>query len=78
MKLVEGLQGRMWASDWAEELRQTDQQKEQNFREKAVMPVAQHLNPVRVLLLVDGRGTKMLHAAWQSPKINKKKKKEKK
>ena len=43
----------MWASDWAEELRQTDQQKEQNFREKAVMPVAQHLNPVRVLQLVE-------------------------
>ena len=53
VKLVEGLQGRMWASDWAEELRQTDQQKEQNFREKAVMPVAQHLNPVRVLQLVE-------------------------
>ena len=27
---------------------------------------------------IPGRGTKILHAAWQSPKINKKKKKEKK
>ena len=32
VKLVEGLQGQMWASDWAEELRQADQQKEQTFR----------------------------------------------
>ena len=27
---------------------------------------------------IPGWGTKILHAAWQSPKINKKKKKEKK
>nr|XP_005904210.2 PREDICTED: acetolactate synthase-like protein [Bos mutus] len=53
VKLVEGLRGQMWASDWAEELRQADQQKEQAFREKALMPVAQHLNPVRVLQLVE-------------------------
>lgn len=53
VKLVEGLRGQMWASDWAEELRQADQQKEQTFREKALMPVAQHLNPVRVLQLVE-------------------------
>lgn len=53
VKLKEGLQGQTWASDWAEELRQADQKKEQSFREKAVMPVAQHLNPVRVLQLVD-------------------------
>ena len=32
VKLVEGLRGQMWASDWAEELRQADQQKEQTFR----------------------------------------------
>lgn len=32
LKLVEGLQGQTWASDWAEELRQADQQKEKSFR----------------------------------------------
>lgn len=32
LKLVEGLQGQTWASDWAEELRQADRQKEQSFR----------------------------------------------
>ncbi|KAB0357717.1 hypothetical protein FD754_001873 [Muntiacus muntjak] len=53
VKLMEGLRGQMWASDWAEELRQADRQKEQTFREKALMPVAQHLNPVRVLQLVE-------------------------
>ncbi|KAK1342585.1 hypothetical protein QTO34_015351 [Cnephaeus nilssonii] len=53
LKLVEGLQGQTWASDWAEELRQADQQKEKSFREKAMMPVSQHLNPVRVLQLVE-------------------------
>ncbi|XP_036089766.1 2-hydroxyacyl-CoA lyase 2 isoform X2 [Rousettus aegyptiacus] len=53
VKLKEGLQGQTWASDWAEELRQADQKKEQSFWEKAVMPVAQHLNPVRVLQLVE-------------------------
>lgn len=30
--LAEGLKGQMWASDWAEELRQADRQKEQTFR----------------------------------------------
>ncbi|XP_037674145.1 2-hydroxyacyl-CoA lyase 2 isoform X3 [Choloepus didactylus] len=53
LKLVEGLRGQTWAPDWAEELREADRQKEQNFREKAAMPVAQHLNPVRVLQLVE-------------------------
>ncbi|XP_055975487.1 2-hydroxyacyl-CoA lyase 2 [Sorex fumeus] len=53
LKLVQGLQGQTWASDWAEELRQADRQKEQTFREKALQPVAQHLNPIRVLQLVD-------------------------
>ncbi|KAF6094319.1 ilvB acetolactate synthase like [Phyllostomus discolor] len=53
LKLVEGLQGQTWASDWAEELQQADRQKEQSIREKAMMPVAQHLNPVRVLQLVE-------------------------
>lgn len=53
VKLVEGLQGQTWASDWAEELRQADRQKEQTFKEKALMPLAQHLNPVRVLQLVE-------------------------
>lgn len=32
VKLVEGLQGQTWASDWAEELRQADRQKEQTFK----------------------------------------------
>lgn len=32
LKLVEGLQGQVWASDWAEELREADQQKEQTYR----------------------------------------------
>lgn len=32
LKLVEGLQGQTWASDWAEELQQADRQKEQSFR----------------------------------------------
>lgn len=32
IKLVEGLQGQMWSSDWAEELRKADQQKEQTYR----------------------------------------------
>lgn len=32
LKLVEGLQGQVWASDWAEELRKADQQKEQTYR----------------------------------------------
>lgn len=31
VKLKEGLQGQTWASDWAEELRQADQKKEQSF-----------------------------------------------
>ncbi|XP_059245243.1 2-hydroxyacyl-CoA lyase 2 isoform X2 [Mustela nigripes] len=53
LKLVEGLKGQTWASDWTEELRQADRQKEQTFREKGLMPVAQHLNPVRVLQLVE-------------------------
>ncbi|XP_048954296.1 2-hydroxyacyl-CoA lyase 2 isoform X1 [Canis lupus baileyi] len=53
VKLVEGLKGQTWASDWAEELREADRQKEQAFREKALTPVAQHLNPVRVLQLVE-------------------------
>lgn len=53
LKLVQGLQGQTWASDWAEELRQADRQKEQTFREKALQPVTQHLNPLRVLQLVD-------------------------
>uniref|UniRef100_A0A8C9UP87 2-hydroxyacyl-CoA lyase 2 n=1 Tax=Spermophilus dauricus TaxID=99837 RepID=A0A8C9UP87_SPEDA len=53
LKLVEGLQGQMWAPEWAEELWEADRQKEQTFREKAVMPVAQHLNPLRVLQLVE-------------------------
>ncbi|XP_066888433.1 2-hydroxyacyl-CoA lyase 2 isoform X2 [Kogia breviceps] len=53
VKLAQGLQGQTWASDWAEELRQADRQKEQTFREKASMPVAEHLNPVRVLQLVE-------------------------
>ncbi|XP_058419539.1 2-hydroxyacyl-CoA lyase 2 isoform X2 [Diceros bicornis minor] len=53
VKLVEGLGGQTWASDWAEELRRADWQKEQAFREKASRPVAQHLNPVRVLQLVE-------------------------
>ncbi|XP_019674368.3 2-hydroxyacyl-CoA lyase 2 isoform X1 [Felis catus] len=51
--LAEGLKGQTWASDWAEELRQADRQKEQTFREKALTPVGQHLNPVRVLQLVE-------------------------
>ncbi|XP_075857611.1 2-hydroxyacyl-CoA lyase 2 [Microcebus murinus] len=53
LKLAEGLQGHTWAPDWVEELREADRQKEQTFREKAAMPVAQHLNPVRVLQLVE-------------------------
>ncbi|XP_049645242.1 2-hydroxyacyl-CoA lyase 2 [Suncus etruscus] len=53
LKLAQGLQGQAWAADWAEELRQGDRQKEQDFREKAVRPVAQHLNPVQVLQLVE-------------------------
>ncbi|XP_040593379.1 2-hydroxyacyl-CoA lyase 2 isoform X4 [Mesocricetus auratus] len=53
LKLVEGLQGQMWASDWAEELRKADQQKEQTYRDKAGLPVSQHLNPVRVLQQVE-------------------------
>lgn len=53
LKLVEGLQSQTWAPEWAEELREADRQKEQTFREKAAMPVAQHLNPVRVLQLVE-------------------------
>ncbi|XP_059016264.1 2-hydroxyacyl-CoA lyase 2 isoform X1 [Mustela lutreola] len=53
LKLVEGLKGQTWASDWTEELRQADRQKEQTFREKGLMPVAQHLNPVQVLQLVE-------------------------
>lgn len=32
VKLMEGLRGQTWASDWAEELRQADRQKEQTFR----------------------------------------------
>lgn len=32
LKLVEGLQDQVWASDWAEELREADQQKEQTYR----------------------------------------------
>lgn len=31
VKLKEGLQGQTWASDWAEELQQADQKKEQSF-----------------------------------------------
>ncbi|KAM5238206.1 2-hydroxyacyl-CoA lyase 2 [Ctenodactylus gundi] len=53
LQLVEGLQGQVWATDWVEELRESDRRKEQSFREKAAMPVAQHLNPVRVLQLVE-------------------------
>ncbi|NP_001346230.1 2-hydroxyacyl-CoA lyase 2 isoform 1 [Mus musculus] len=53
IKLVEGLQGQMWSSDWAEELRKADQQKEQTYRDKALMPVLQHLNPVWVLQQVE-------------------------
>ncbi|XP_027632553.1 uncharacterized protein LOC114010119, partial [Tupaia chinensis] len=53
LKLVEGLRGQTWAPDWVEELREADRQKEQTFREKAMKPVAQHLNPVRVLQLVE-------------------------
>uniref|UniRef100_A0A2K6S5B5 2-hydroxyacyl-CoA lyase 2 n=1 Tax=Saimiri boliviensis boliviensis TaxID=39432 RepID=A0A2K6S5B5_SAIBB len=53
LKLVEGLQGQTWAPDWVEELQEADRQKEQTFREKAAVPVAQHLNPVRVLQLVE-------------------------
>ena len=32
LKLVEGLQGQVWASDWVEELRKAAQQKEQTYR----------------------------------------------
>lgn len=32
LKLAQGLQGQAWAADWAEELRQGDRQKEQDFR----------------------------------------------
>lgn len=32
IKLVEGLQGQTWSSDWVEELRKADQQKEQTYR----------------------------------------------
>ncbi|ELV13690.1 Acetolactate synthase-like protein [Tupaia chinensis] len=46
LKLVEGLRGQTWAPDWVEELREADRQKEQTFREKAMKPVAQHLNPI--------------------------------
>ncbi|XP_032169748.1 acetolactate synthase-like protein isoform X1 [Mustela erminea] len=53
LKLVAGLKGQTWASDWTEELRQADRQKEQTFWEKGLMPAAQHLNPVRVLQLVE-------------------------
>ncbi|XP_048198418.1 2-hydroxyacyl-CoA lyase 2 [Perognathus longimembris pacificus] len=53
LKLVEGLQGQMWAPDWLEELREADRQKEQTFKEKAAMSVGQHLNPVRVLQAVE-------------------------
>lgn len=53
LKLVEGLQGQVWASDWAEELREADQQKEQTYRDKAATPVSQHLNPVQVLQQVE-------------------------
>ncbi|EHB14414.1 Acetolactate synthase-like protein [Heterocephalus glaber] len=53
LKLVQGLQGQTWATDWLEELREADWQKEQTYREKAARPVAQHLNPVRVLQLVE-------------------------
>ncbi|XP_075404465.1 2-hydroxyacyl-CoA lyase 2 [Tenrec ecaudatus] len=53
LKLGEGLRGHTWAPDWLEELRDADRQKEQTFREKAARPTAQHLNPVRVLQLVE-------------------------
>uniref|UniRef100_A0A8C5K941 2-hydroxyacyl-CoA lyase 2 n=1 Tax=Jaculus jaculus TaxID=51337 RepID=A0A8C5K941_JACJA len=53
LKLAEGLRGQTWAPDWAEELREADRQKEQTFREKAAVQVAQHLNPVRVLQRVE-------------------------
>lgn len=53
VKLVEGLQGQTWSSDWVEELRKADQQKEQTYRDKALLPVSQHLNPVRVLQQVE-------------------------
>lgn len=53
LKLVGGLEGQKWPSDWVEELREADRQKEKTFREKAAKPVAQHLNPVRVLQLVE-------------------------
>ncbi|XP_023594545.1 2-hydroxyacyl-CoA lyase 2 [Trichechus manatus latirostris] len=53
LKLGEGLRGHTWGPDWVEELREADRQKEQTFREKAARPVAQHLNPVWVLQLVD-------------------------
>ncbi|XP_006876876.1 PREDICTED: acetolactate synthase-like protein [Chrysochloris asiatica] len=53
LKLAEGLRGHTWAPDWVEELREADRQKEQTFREKAARPMTQHLNPVRVLQLVE-------------------------
>ncbi|KAM6218664.1 2-hydroxyacyl-CoA lyase 2 [Rhynchocyon petersi] len=53
LKLGEGLRGHTWAPDWVEELRDADRQKEQTFQEKAAKPTAQHLNPVRVLQLVE-------------------------
>ncbi|XP_006898365.1 PREDICTED: acetolactate synthase-like protein [Elephantulus edwardii] len=53
LKLEEGLRGHTWAPDWAEELREADRQKKQIFQEKAAKPTAQHLNPVRVLQLVE-------------------------
>lgn len=53
LELVSRLRGLAWAPDWAEELREADRQKEQAFREKAARPVSRHLNPVRVLQLVE-------------------------
>lgn len=53
LKLAEGLRGQTWAADWVEELQEADRQKEQTYREKAARPVAQHLNPVRVLQTVE-------------------------
>nr|XP_003413095.1 acetolactate synthase-like protein [Loxodonta africana] len=53
LKLGEGLRGHTWAPDWVEELQEADRQKEQTFREKAAKPTAQHLNPVKVLQMVE-------------------------
>ncbi|XP_038596395.1 LOW QUALITY PROTEIN: 2-hydroxyacyl-CoA lyase 2 [Tachyglossus aculeatus] len=53
LRLVQGLQGQTWASDWVEGLREADGRKEQVNREKAAVSPAQHLNPLKVLGLVE-------------------------